>query len=91
MNIRSGGGGGTVLMSGGSRGIGLAIGIAAARLGANVALLAKADVPDPRLPGTVYSAARPLSRKGASRCRGLTDNTQPVNSPACGGANEAFE
>ena len=47
----------TLMMSGGSRGIGLAIGLAAAREGANVVLLAKTDVPDPRLPGTVHSAA----------------------------------
>ncbi|GHG79301.1 NAD(P)-dependent oxidoreductase [Comamonas sp. JC664] len=54
----------TLLMSGGSRGIGLAIGIAAGRLGANVVLLAKTDTPDPRLPGTVHTAAQAIQDAG---------------------------
>ncbi len=52
------------MMSGGSRGIGLAIGLAAAREGANVVLLAKTDVPDPRLPGTVHTAAAEIEEAG---------------------------
>lgn len=54
----------TLLMSGGSRGIGLAIGVAAGRLGANVVLLAKTDTPDPRLPGTVHTAADEIRAAG---------------------------
>ncbi|WP_405784957.1 NAD(P)-dependent oxidoreductase [Streptomyces sp. NBC_01378] len=54
----------TVLMSGGSRGIGLAIALRAARDGAHVALLAKTDTPDPRLPGTVHTAARQIEEAG---------------------------
>ena len=54
----------TILMSGGSRGIGLAIAVAAARQGANVALLAKTAVPDPRLPGTVHTAAAEIEAAG---------------------------
>ncbi|MCE9669783.1 NAD(P)-dependent oxidoreductase [Myxococcus stipitatus] len=54
----------TLLMSGGSRGIGLAIGVAAGRLGANVVLLAKTDTPDPRLPGTVHTAAAEIREAG---------------------------
>jgi len=54
----------TMLMSGGSRGIGLAIGIAAAREGANVVLLAKTDQPDPRLPGTIHTAAAEIEDAG---------------------------
>lgn len=54
----------TMIMSGGSRGIGLAIGVAAARLGANVALLAKTDKPDPRLPGTIHTAAAEIEEAG---------------------------
>ncbi|AKQ70650.1 short chain dehydrogenase family protein [Myxococcus hansupus] len=54
----------TLLMSGGSRGIGLAIGIAAGRLGGNVVLLAKTDTPDPRLPGTVHTAAQAIQDAG---------------------------
>lgn len=54
----------TMIMSGGSRGIGLAIGIAAARRGANVVLLAKTDTPDPRLPGTIHTAAAEIEAAG---------------------------
>ncbi|QDE71796.1 short chain dehydrogenase [Myxococcus xanthus] len=54
----------TLLMSGGSRGIGLSIGIAAGRLGANVVLLAKTDTPNPRLPGTVHTAAQAIQDAG---------------------------
>ncbi|WP_062377798.1 SDR family oxidoreductase [Demequina pelophila] len=44
-------------MSGGSRGIGLAIAVRAARDGANVAMLAKTDAPHPTLEGTLHTAA----------------------------------
>ncbi|ATB51035.1 SDR family oxidoreductase [Corallococcus macrosporus] len=54
----------TLLMSGGSRGIGLAMGVAAGRLGANVVLLAKTDTPAPRLPGTVHTAAQAIQDAG---------------------------
>ncbi|WP_030933861.1 SDR family oxidoreductase [Streptomyces sp. NRRL B-24720] len=54
----------TLLMSGGSRGIGLAIARRAARDGANVALIAKTDTPDPRLPGTVHTAAAAIEEAG---------------------------
>ncbi len=56
----------TILMSGGSRGIGLAIAVRAARDGANVALLAKTDTPDPRLPGTVHTAAEEITAAGGT-------------------------
>jgi citronellol/citronellal dehydrogenase len=54
----------TIIMSGGSRGIGLAIAVRAARDGANVALLAKTGEPDPRLPGTIYTAAAEIEAAG---------------------------
>jgi citronellol/citronellal dehydrogenase len=54
----------TILMSGGSRGIGLAIAVRAASDGANVALLAKTDTPDPRLPGTIHTAADDIRAAG---------------------------
>jgi citronellol/citronellal dehydrogenase len=54
----------TILMSGGSRGIGLAIAVRAARDGANVALLAKTDTADPRLPGTIHTAAQEIEAAG---------------------------
>ena len=47
----------TILMSGGSRGIGLAIALKAARDGANVAMLAKTSEPHPTLEGTIHTAA----------------------------------
>lgn len=61
----------TMVVSGGSRGIGLAIALGAARRGANVVLLAKTAEPHPRLPGTVHTAAargRGRRRQGAG-CR----------------------
>jgi citronellol/citronellal dehydrogenase len=54
----------TLLMSGGSRGIGLAIALRAARDGANIAFIAKTDTPDPRLPGTVHTAAAEIEAAG---------------------------
>jgi citronellol/citronellal dehydrogenase len=51
-------------MSGGSRGIGEAIAVRAAREGANVALIAKTDQPDPRLPGTIHTAAAAIEAAG---------------------------
>jgi NAD(P)-dependent dehydrogenase (short-subunit alcohol dehydrogenase family) len=54
----------TIIISGGSRGIGLAIGIGAAKQGANVVLLAKTDTPHPRLPGTVHTAAADVEAAG---------------------------
>ncbi len=54
----------TIIMSGGSRGIGLAIAVRAARAGANVALIAKTDRPDPRLEGTIHTAAEAIEEAG---------------------------
>jgi citronellol/citronellal dehydrogenase len=56
----------TILMSGGSRGIGLAIALRAAADGARVVLLAKTGDPHPRLEGTVYTAARQIEAAGGS-------------------------
>jgi len=53
-----------VVMSGGSRGIGLAIGVALARAGARIALMAKTDQPHPKLPGTVHTAAEEIEAAG---------------------------
>jgi citronellol/citronellal dehydrogenase len=54
----------TVVVSGGSRGIGLAIGLGAAKLGANVVLLAKTSEPHPKLPGTVHTAVTEVEAAG---------------------------
>ena len=52
------------MMSGGSRGIGLAIAVALAREGARIALLSKTDQPHPRLPGTIHTAAAEIEEAG---------------------------
>jgi citronellol/citronellal dehydrogenase len=54
----------TLLVSGGSRGIGLAIALRAARDGANIVLMAKTGEPHPKLAGTVYTAAREIEDAG---------------------------
>ncbi len=54
----------TLFISGGSRGIGLAIALRAARDGANVALIAKTAEPHPKLEGTVFTAAEEIEAAG---------------------------
>ncbi len=54
----------TILMSGGSRGIGLAIALRAAADGANIAMLAKTDTPHPKLEGTIHTAADAIRTAG---------------------------
>jgi citronellol/citronellal dehydrogenase len=54
----------TIFMSGGSRGIGLAIALRAARDGANVTIAAKTDTPHPKLPGTIHTAAADIEAAG---------------------------
>jgi citronellol/citronellal dehydrogenase len=54
----------TLFITGASRGIGLAIALRAARDGANIAIAAKSDVPNPKLPGTIHSAAAAIEAAG---------------------------
>ncbi|MSP25202.1 MAG: NAD(P)-dependent oxidoreductase [Myxococcales bacterium] len=54
----------TLFITGASRGIGLAIGLRAARDGANIAIAAKTTEPHPRLPGTIYTAAQEIEAAG---------------------------
>jgi citronellol/citronellal dehydrogenase len=54
----------TLFITGASRGIGLAIGLRAAREGANVAIIAKTTEPHPKLPGTIYTAAEEIEAAG---------------------------
>ncbi len=54
----------TLFITGASRGIGLAIALRAAKEGANIAVAAKTAEPHPRLPGTIYSAAREIEQAG---------------------------
>ncbi len=63
----------TLLITGASRGIGLAIACRAARDGANVALLAKTTEPNPKLPGTLSSAAEAVERAGGQALALRTD------------------
>ena len=54
----------TLFITGASRGIGLAIGLRAARDGANVAIVAKTAEPNPKLPGTIFTAAKEIEAAG---------------------------
>jgi NADP-dependent 3-hydroxy acid dehydrogenase YdfG len=54
----------TIVITGASRGIGRAIGIRCAQEGANVAILAKTAEPHPKLPGTIYTAAKDVEQAG---------------------------
>src|SRR5262249_17810436 len=54
----------TMFISGASRGIGLAIAKRAAADGANIAIIAKTAEPHPKLPGTIYTAAKELEEAG---------------------------
>jgi citronellol/citronellal dehydrogenase len=56
----------TLFITGASRGIGLAIGLRAARDGANVAIAAKTAEPNPKLPGTVFTAADEIDKAGGN-------------------------
>ena len=54
----------TLFISGASRGIGLAIALRAARDGANIAIVAKTAEPHPKLPGTIFTAAKEIEAAG---------------------------
>ncbi|MBB5045374.1 citronellol/citronellal dehydrogenase [Rhodopseudomonas rhenobacensis] len=63
----------TLFISGGSRGIGLAIALRAARDGANVAIAAKTAEPHPKLAGTIYTAADEVRAAGGNALPILCD------------------
>src|ERR1700739_2502728 len=54
----------TLLITGASRGLGLAASLRAGRDGANITVAAKTEEPHPKLPGTIYSAAREIEAAG---------------------------
>jgi citronellol/citronellal dehydrogenase len=68
-----------IFVTGGSRGIGLAIALRAARDGASIAIAAKTSDPNPKLPGTIHTAAQEIREAGgtalAIQCD-LRDETQ---------------
>jgi citronellol/citronellal dehydrogenase len=63
----------TLFITGGSRGIGLAIALRAARDGANIAIAAKTSDPHPKLPGTIYTAAAEIEQEGGKALPILCD------------------
>jgi citronellol/citronellal dehydrogenase len=63
----------TLFISGATRGIGRAIALAAARQGANVAVLGKTDSPHPKLAGTVHEVVREIEAAGGRGLACVTD------------------
>lgn len=63
----------TIFITGGSRGIGLAIGLRAARDGANVTIAAKTAEPHPKLKGTIYTAAKEIEDAGGKALAQIVD------------------
>ena len=63
----------TLFITGASRGIGLAIAKRAARDGANIVVAAKTDTPNPKLPGTIFSAAEEIEAAGGQALPVVTD------------------
>jgi citronellol/citronellal dehydrogenase len=67
----------TLFITGASRGIGLAIGLRAARDGANVVIAAKTAEPHKKLPGTIYSAADAIEKAGGQALPLVVDVREP--------------
>ena len=62
-----------IVITGASRGIGLSIAKKLAMNGANIAILAKTDVPHPKLPGTIFTAAKEIEKFGVKALPLKTD------------------
>jgi citronellol/citronellal dehydrogenase len=63
----------TLFITGASRGIGLSIGLRAARDGANVVIAAKTSEPHPKLPGTIHTAAAEIEAAGGKALACMVD------------------
>jgi citronellol/citronellal dehydrogenase len=63
----------TLFITGASRGIGKAIGLRAAKDGANVVIAAKTIQPHPKLPGTIYTAAEEIEKAGGKALACICD------------------
>jgi citronellol/citronellal dehydrogenase len=69
----------TLFITGASRGIGLAIALRAARDGANVAIAAKTADPHPKLPGTIFTAAKEIEAAGGKALPLVVDVRDEAN------------
>jgi citronellol/citronellal dehydrogenase len=69
----------TLFITGASRGIGLAIALRAAKDGANIAIAAKTADPHPKLPGTIYSAAKEIEAAGGKALPLVVDVRDEAN------------
>ncbi len=80
----------TMFVSGGSRGIGLAIAKRAAEDGANIIIAAKTAEPHPKLPGTIYTAAEEIEDAGGKALPVVCDirDDQAVKSAVAAGVEE---
>ena len=67
----------TLFITGASRGIGLAVGLRAARDGANIVIAAKTAEPHKKLPGTIYSAAEEVEKAGGKALPVVVDVREP--------------
>lgn len=63
----------TVFITGGSRGIGKAIALRAARDGAQIVIAAKTDQPNPKLPGTIHTTAQEIEAEGGKALAVMCD------------------
>jgi len=68
-----------IFITGGSRGIGLAIAIRAAKDGAMIAIAAKTNEPNPKLPGTIHTAASDIRAAGGADLDILINNASAIN------------
>ncbi len=66
-----------MFITGASRGIGLAIGLRAARDGANIVIAAKTAEPHKKLPGTIYTAAEEVEKAGGQALPIVVDVREP--------------